>query len=178
MLYRLTPVDAYQMGLVKQISVSSNQISGGFNLPYVKLISVSNEKGFRAKIEMDVRKKDGIVARKTVNVKPGDDLYKLSGFRDLYEGYTIAGIDCTPDYEHIEFGNTEEVSLGKSIGDIDEIMVKRAQIRRTIEAHLDKELRYFTKGIKVLSLFFIDKVANYRLEDGSPGTYAKMFEEC
>ena len=178
MLYRLTPVDAYQMGLVKQISVSSNQISGGFNLPYVKLISVSNEKGFRAKIEMDVRKKDGIVARKTVNVKPGDDLYKLSGFRDLYEGYTIAGIDCTPDYEHIEFGNTEEVSLGKSIGDIDEIMVKRAQIRRTIEAHLDKELRYCTKGIKVLSLFFIDKVANYRLEDGSPGIYAKMFEEC
>ena len=178
MLYRLTPVDAYQMGLVKQISVSSNQISGGFNLPYVKLISVSNEKGFRAKIEMDVRKKDGIVARKSVNVKPGDDLYKLSGFRDLYEGYTIAGIDCTPEYEHIEFGNTEEVSLGKSIGDIDEIMVKRAQIRRTIEAHLDKELRYFAKGIKVLSLFFIDKVANYRLEDGSSGIYAKMFEEC
>ena len=178
MLYRLTPVDAYQMGLVKQISVSSNQISGGFNLPYVKLISVSNEKGFRAKIEMDVRKKDGIVARKTVNVKPGDDLHKLSGFRDLYEGYTIAGIDCTPGYEHIEFGNTEEVSLGRSIGDIDEAMVKRAQIRRTIEAHLDKELRYFPKGIKVLSLFFIDKVANYRLEDGMPGAYAKMFEEC
>ena len=178
MLYRLTPVDAYQMGLVKQISVSSNQISGGFNLPYVKLLSVSNEKGFRAKIEMDVRKKDGIVARKTVNVKPGDDLYKLSGFRDLYEGYTIAGIDCTPEYEHIEFGNTEEVALGKSIGDIDETMVKRAQIRRTIEAHLDKELRYFAKGIKVLSLFFIDKVANYRMEDGSSGVYAKMFEEC
>ena len=178
MLYRLTPVDAYQMGLVKQISVSSNQISCGFNLPYVKLLSVSNEKGFRAKIELDVRKKDGIVARKTVNIKPGDDLYKLSGFRDLYEGYTIAGIDCTPDYEHIEFGNTEEVALGKSIGDIDETMVKRAQIRRTIEAHLDKELRYFAKGIKVLSLFFIDKVANYRLEDGSPGIYAKMFEEC
>lgn len=178
MLYRLTPVDAYQMGLVKQISVSSNQISGGFNLPYVKLLSVSNEKGFRAKIELDVRKKDGIVARKTVNIKPGDDLYKLSGFRDLYEGYTIAGIDCTPEYEHIEFGNTEEVALGKSIGDIDETMLKRAQIRRTLEAHLDKELRYFAKGIKVLSLFFIDKVANYRLEDGSPGIYAKMFEEC
>lgn len=178
MLYRLTPVDAYQMGLVKQISVSSNQISGGFNLPYVKLLSVSNEKGFRAKIEMDVRKKDGIVARKAVNIKPGDDLYKLSGLRDLYEGYTIAGIDCTPEYEHIEFGNTEEVALGKSIGDIDETMVKRAQIRRTIEAHLDKELRYTAKGIKVLSLFFIDKVANYRLEDGSSGIYAKMFEEC
>ncbi len=178
LLYRLTPVDAYQMGLVKQISVSSNQVFGGFNQPYVKLLSVSNEKGFRAKIEMDVRKKDGIVARKTVNVKPGDDLYKLSGNRDLYEGYTVAGIDCTPEYEHIEFGNTEEVALGKSIGDVDENMVKRAQIRRTIEAHLDKELRYTGKGIKVLSLFFIDKVDRYRHEDGTPGIYAKMFEEC
>ena len=178
LLYRLTPVDAYQMGLVKQISVSSNQVSGGFNQPYVKLLSVSNEKGFRAKIEMDIRKKDGIVGRKTVTVKPGDDLYLLSGERELYEGYTVAGIDCTPEYEHIEFGNTEEVYLGKSIGDIDENMVKKAQIRRTIEAHLDKELRYTDKGIKVLSLFFIDKVANYRLEDGSPGIYAKMFEEC
>lgn len=178
LLYRLTPVDAYQMGLVKQISVSSNQVSGGFNQPYVKLLSVSNEKGFRAKIEMDIRKKDGIVGRKTVTVKPGDDLYLLSGERELYEGYTVAGVDCTPEYEHIEFGNTEEVYLGKSIGDIDENMVKKAQIRRTIEAHLDKELRYTDKGIKVLSLFFIDKVANYRLEDGSPGIYAKMFEEC
>lgn len=178
LLYRLTPVDAYQMGLVKQISVSSNQVAGGFNQPYVKLLSVSNEKGFKAKIEIDVKNKDGVVARKTVQVKPGDDLYLVSGERDLYEGYTIAGIDCTPDWEHIEFGNTEEVALGKAIGDIDEDIVKRAQIRRTIEAHLDKELRYTDKGIKVLSLFFIDKVEKYRHEDGAPGIYAKMFEEC
>ncbi len=178
LLYRLTPVDAYQMGLVKQISVSSNQIAGGFNQPYVKLLSVSNEKGFKAKIEIDVKNKDGVVARKTVQVKPGDDLYLVSGERDLYEGYTIAGIDCTPDWEHIEFGNTEEVALDKAIGDIDEDIVKRAQIRRTIEAHLDKELRYTDKGIKVLSLFFIDKVEKYRHEDGTPGIYAKMFEEC
>ena len=178
LLYRLTPVDAYQMGLVKQISVSSNQVAGGFNQPYVKLLSVSNEKGFKAKIEIDVKNKEGVVARKTVQVKPGDDLYLVSGERDLYEGYTIAGIDCTPDWEHIEFGNTEEVALGKAIGDIDEDIVKRAQIRRTIEAHLDKELRYTDKGIKVLSLFFIDKVEKYRHEDGTPGIYAKMFEEC
>ncbi len=178
LLYRLTPVDAYQMGLVKQISVSSNQVSGGFNQPYVRLVSVSNDKGFRAKVEMDVRGKDGTVSRKTVTVKPGDDLFLLSGERELYEGYSIAGIDCTPEYEHIEFGNTEEVALGKAIGDIDENIVKRAQIRRTIEAHLDKELRYTDKGIKVLSLFFIDKVDKYRHEDGTPGIYAQMFEEC
>lgn len=178
LLYRLTPVDAYQMGLVKQVSVSSNQVTGGFNQPYVKLLSVSNEKGFRAKIELDVKKKDGAVSRKSVTVKPGDDLFLLSGRRELYEGYTITGIDCMPGYEHIEFGNTEEVALGKSIGDVDENVVKRAQIRRTIETHLDKELRYSDLGIKVLSLFFIDKVDRYRHEDGTPGVYAKMFEEC
>ncbi len=178
LLYRLTPVDAYQMGLVKQIAVSSNQVSGGFNQPYVRLLSVSNEKGFRAKVEMDVKGKTGVVARKTVTLKPGDDLFLLSGGRELYEGYTVAGIDCTPGYEHIEFGNTQEVALGKAIGDIDENVVKRAQIRRTIEAHLDKELRYMGRGIKVLSLFFIDKVDKYRHEDGTPGIYAEMFEDC
>ncbi|ADU27444.1 type III restriction-modification system endonuclease [Ethanoligenens harbinense] len=178
LLYRLTPVDAYLMGLVKQISVSSNQVAGGFNQPYVRLLSVSNDKGFRAKIEIDVKGKDSIVSRKTLTVKPGDDLFLLSGERDLYEGYSIVGIDCTPGYEHIEFGNTEEVALNKAIGDVDEGIVKRAQIRRTIEAHLDKELRYTNKGIKVLSLFFIDKVDKYRHEDGTPGIYAKMFEEC
>ncbi len=178
LLYRLTPVDAYQMGLVKQIAVSSNQVSGGFNQPYVRLVSVSNEKGFRAKVEMDVKGKTGVVARKTVTLKPGDDLFLLSGGRELYEGYTVDGIDCTPSYEHIEFGNTQEVALGKAIGDIDENVVKKAQIRRTIEAHLDKELRYMGRGIKVLSLFFVDKVEKYRHEDGTPGVYAGMFEDC
>ena len=178
LLYRLTPVDAYQMGLVKQIAVSSNQIAGGFNQAYVRLLSVSNDKGFKARVELDVKGKTGAVTRKTMTVKPGDDLFLLSGQRELYEGYTVAGIDCTPDFEHIEFGNTQEVKLGKAIGDVDENIVKKAQIRRTIETHLDKELRYLEKGIKVLSLFFIDKVDKYRHEDGTPGIYATMFEEC
>ena len=178
LLYRLTPVDAYQMGLVKQIAVSSNQIAGGFNQAYVRLLSVSNDKGFKARVELDVKGKTGAVTRKAMTVKPGDDLFLLSGQRELYEGYTVAGIDCTPDFEHIEFGNTQEVKLGKAIGDVDENIVKKAQIRRTIETHLDKELRYLDKGIKVLSLFFIDKVDKYRHEDGTPGIYATMFEEC
>ena len=178
LLYRLTPVDAYQMGLVKQIAVSSNQIAGGFNQAYVRLLSVSNDKGFKARVELDVKGKTGAVTRKTMTVKPGDDLFLLSGQRELYEGYTVAGIDCTPDFEHIEFGNTQEVKLGKAIGDVDENIVKKAQIRRTIETHLDKELRYLDKGIKVLSLFFIDKGEKYRHEDGTPGIYATMFEEC
>ena len=178
LLYRLTPVDAYQMGLVKQICVSSNSVTNDFNKPYIHLKSVSNNNGFTAKIEMDIESKDGKVERKTITVKPGDDLFMLSGKRGLYEGFTIEGIDCTKDYECVEFTNSETVKLGKSIGNIDENIIRRAQIYRTIEAHLEKELRYFEKGIKVLSLFFIDEVKKYRNEDGEKGIYAHMFEEC
>ena len=178
LIYRLTPVDAYQMGLVKQICVSSNAVANDFNKPYIKLISVSNDNGFKAKIEMDIEAKGGTVSRKTVTVKPNDDLFLLSGKRELYEGYQIAGIDCTPGFESIEFSNTETVMLGKAIGAIDENIIKEAQIKRTIRAHLDKELRFSDKGIKVLSLFFIDEVKKYRLPDGAKGIYAEMFERC
>jgi len=177
LLYRLTPVDAYQMGLVKQICVSSNQATSGFNKPYIKLLSVSNANGFRARIEIDVEDKDGKVARKAITVKPGADLFALSGNREIYEDYAISGIDCTPGMEQIELSNTEVIPLHRAIGDIDENLVKRMQIRRTIETHLDKELRYTKKGIKVLSLFFIDEVKKYRNAEGGKGIYAQMFEE-
>lgn len=178
LLYRLTPVDAYQKGLVKQIVVSSNQIANDFNKPYIKLVSVSNQNGFKAKLEIDIRNKQGVVSRKAVTVKSGSDLFSLSGERNLYEGYSVAGIDCTPSMESVEFGNTETVTLGKVIGGVDENIIKKAQIRRTIETHFDKELRYMSKGIKVLSLFFVDEVKKYRTADGKKGVYAQMFEQC
>jgi type III restriction enzyme len=178
LLYRLTPVDAYQMGIVKQICVSSSQAASGFNKPYIRLLSASSEGGFKARLEIDALGKNGKVSRKAVTIRPGDDLFLLSGQRDLYDGYTITGIDCTPEQESVEFANTETVGLGQAIGDIDENQLKRAQIRRTIEAHLEKELRYTEKGIKVLSLFFIDRVEKYRTADGQKGVYANMFEEA
>ena len=177
-VFRLTPVDAYQMGLVKQICVSSVSIENDFNKPYIRLLDVSQQDGFKAKIQIDVKAKDGKVSRKTVTVRPNSDLYLLSGDREFYDGYTISGIDCTPGNECIEFSNTEVLKLGQSIGDIDENLIKREQIRKTIEIHLDKELMLNGHGIKVLSLFFIDKVEKYRTEDGSMGIYAQMFEEC
>ena len=184
LLYRLTPVDAYQMGLVKQICVSSNQIENDFNRPYIRLVSVAHENGFTARLEIDKAAKSGKVDRKVVTVKPGADLFEVSGGREFYRGYTLAGIDCQPGFECVEFSNSEMLQLGKAFGDVDENLVKRAQIRRTIEAHLEKELRYLEKGIKVLSLFFIDEVARYRAkgaEDGAVdaerGIYARMFEE-
>jgi type III restriction enzyme len=178
LLYRLTPVDAYQMGLVKQICVSSNQTADSFNKPYIRLLSVSHDNGFRAKVELDVQDSGGKVRRKAITVKPDADLFLLSGKRELYEGYTVSGIDCTPGFECVEFANTEIVGLGKAIGSVDENIIKRAQIRRTIEAHFTKELMYSDKGIKVLSLFFIDEVGKYRAADGGKGVYARMFEEC
>jgi type III restriction enzyme len=184
LLYRLTPVDAYQMGLVKQICVSSNTIDGDFNRPYIRVVSVSNENGFFAKIEIDKAAKSGKVERKILTIKQGADIFRLSGERDLYDGYAVAGIDCTPGNEGIEFTNSEFLRLGKAMGDIDETQVKRAQIRRTIEKHLEKELTLTEKGIKVLSLFFIDEVAKYRTADAGSsggsekGVYAVMFEDC
>ena len=178
LLYRLTPVDAYQMGLVKQICVSSSSVANDFNKPYIHLKSVSNDNGFSAKIEIDIENKSGKVERKTISVKPNDNLFILSGKRELYEDYVIAGIDCTKGAECIEFSNSEVLQAGKTIGGVDENIIKRTQIYKTIEAHLNKELRYFEKGIKVLSLFFIDEVKKYRTEDGSKGIYAQMFEEC
>ncbi|MDR0305764.1 MAG: DEAD/DEAH box helicase family protein [Chitinispirillales bacterium] len=191
LLYRLTPVDAYQKGLVKQICVSSNEIDSDFNRPYVKLVSVSYENGFSAKIEIDKVDKAGKAVRKIITIKPDACLFELSGNRDLYKDYKVIGIDCTEGFEGIEFSDGFILALGKSMGNTDENLIKRAQIRRTIEAHFEKELRYTEKGVKVLSLFFIDEVAKYRTADNSQciihnsqlgkdnrGIYAKMFEEC
>ena len=79
LLYRLTPVDASQMGLVKQMCVSSNTVANDFNKPYIKFLSVSNDNGFHAKLEIEVQNKEGIVSRKTVTVKSNGDLFLISG---------------------------------------------------------------------------------------------------
>ncbi|MCI8342265.1 MAG: DEAD/DEAH box helicase family protein [Firmicutes bacterium] len=178
LIYRLTPVDAFEMGLVKQISVVSSQAGADAGGAYIRLISVNNKDGFKAKMEIDKLNSDKKVERKTITVKPGSDLYKLSGNRDIYDGYVVAGIDCTNGFECVEFDNTQVIKLGQTIGGIDELLIKKEQIRRTVETHLQKELMYYEKGIKVLSLFFIDKVANYRGEEGEKGVFAKLFEEA
>ena len=182
LIYRLTPVDAFQMGIVKQISVSSVSSSQDFNTPYIKLLEVSMDNGatggvnFKAKLEIDILKNGRITRTKKI-LKQNDNLEIITN-RPEYYGYIITNIDCTENNEHIEFANTEVLSLGKVIGDIDEDLIKREQIKRTIEEHFEKELIYTNKGIKILSLFFIDKVDKYRLNNKKKGIYARMFEEC
>lgn len=179
-VYRLTPVDAYNMHIVKQICVVNNALADDYNKPYIKLLSVDASSGYKAKLEVDLKKKDGTTKRDTITVGPNTNLVAKTG-RDIYDGYIVAGINAMEGFEEIEFTNTESLMLGQSIGDIDESVKKREMIKRTIEAHLDKERMYIQKGIKVLSLFFIDEVAKYRVydnEESDKGEYAKMFEEC
>ena len=167
------------MHIVKQICVVNNNLVDDFNKPYIKLLEVDSKNGYRARLELDFAKKDGKVKRDTVWVTPNTNLEVKTG-RSIYEGYVVAGINAMEGFEEIEFTNTEFLTLGKAIGDIDEMTKKREMIKRTIEAHLDKERIYIKKGIKVLSLFFIDEVAKYRdyEADDQKGIYAKMFEEC
>ncbi|MGJ8525084.1 Type III [Halomonadaceae bacterium LMG 33818] len=185
MLYKLDSVDAYEQKLVKQIEVAGIEVKDGYNKAYIKLISVNNKKSpISAKIEIDARLKNGSIKRKEVRVTSGADLLdaKYSGSRDVYDGYIIEDIYCEQGNEYISFtSNSDILKLGQALGEVDPDEFKRLQIRKTIEEHLDKEMRLRPKGIKVLSLFFIDKVANYRWydEDGNPqkGKFALMFEE-
>lgn len=183
LMYRLTPVDAYQQHLVKSIEVSSVMSDEQTAKPYVKLLGVSNDKGYKAKLEIFVRnKKDGSIEKKTVIVKVGSDLWDLSNEVDYYHsnGYVVDDMNAEKGEEDITFTNGEYLHIGEAIGVVNDEAIKRAQIRETIDIHLSKELKYIEKGIKVLSLIFIDKVSNYRLYDNdgeTKGKYAKWFEE-
>ena len=179
MLYKLDSIDAYEQRLVKQIEVASIDVKDGHNKAYIKLLEVDNKNGHRAKIELDIQTKNG-VKRDKKTVKQGDDLLTISGGRSIYDGYVINDIYCEEGNEYIDFtSQTDIIKLHGAIGEVNDDEYKRLQIRKTIEEHLDKELRLTPMGIKVLSLFFIDKVANYRDYDApdEKGKYARMFEE-
>ena len=182
MLYKLDSVDAYERKLVKQIEVAGIEVKDGHNKAYIKLLKVDNKKnGITAQIELDIQS-GGKVSRKSIPIRSGKDLLELSGGRSVYDGYIIEDIYCEKGNEYISFTSKPDiVQLGQAIGDVNLDEYKRLQIRKTIEEHLEKELRLRPMGIKVLSLFFIDRVANYRWydENGTPqkGKFAKIFEE-
>ena len=182
LVYKLDAVDSYNLELVKQIEVAGFETQDYHNNAYMKLLSVDNKKSpITAKIEMDTKNKKGVAKRKPLVIKRGDDLYDKSGGRDVYEGYIVSEIYCEEGNEYVAFTSKEDIlRLGKPIGDVDDLAIKEQQIRKTIEEHLDKELILNKQGIKVLSLFFIDRVANYRYYDdnGTPqkGIYARLFE--
>ena len=181
-LYKLDAVDSFSRKLVKGIEVDSFAVQDAHNDAYLCLKSVDNRKSrITARIEIDKKMKSGSVQRKIISVHQGDDLYEMSGGRDVYAGYIVNDIYCAAGEEYVDFTSRPEVlHLHEAVGQIHADEIKRQQIRATIEEHLDKELLLRTKGIKVLSLFFIDKVANYRVYDDAgahKGKYAIWFEE-
>ncbi|MEI8087652.1 MAG: DEAD/DEAH box helicase family protein, partial [Paludibacter sp.] len=181
LMYKLDAVDAYNQQLVKEIEVASVKVDGAAGGGvYIKLLSVSNKTGITAKLELDLKGKDGLVKRGVKEVKKHVDLGLLTKLAQ-YDNYMVRDIYTADDNQYIEFINDVEIKLGQSIGSVDDTLIKRLQIHKTIEEHLDKELLLNPKGIKVLSLFFIDAVKHYRQYDAdgnaTNGDYANMFEE-
>jgi len=179
LMYSLNPVKAYDLGLVKQIEVDSVMSENDFNGSFIQLESVNRTgNNITAKIKIDVASTAGVKRKSVTANKNKLDLFELSGKNEKYDGLKIYEIDF--GNKQIELSNGIMLSEGESQGGMnDEVM--RFMIQKTVDEHLKKERDYKPKGIKVLTLFFIDKVKNYREYDengnATQGKFAKWFEE-
>ena len=181
MVYRLDALEAYNKKLVKRISVKGITETGSSSTEgYVYLEGINLSKAApTATIQFDYKTSKGI-KKITRIVNEGFNLYDNSGELEEYKnGFTITKIDGRDN--SIEFINGKKIYAGDVIGNVNEDVLRRIQIRETILSHIERERELFNKGIKVLSLFFIDEVAKYKCYDeaGSEynGIYAQMFEE-
>lgn len=179
LVYRLDPVRAFELKLVKQIVVASASGNGSANDAFVRVEQVEYKSGIKAKLRIHVQTQEG-PKEKTITVKNGADLYALSNERAIYqEGYSIAEINAEPGNEYIRFNNGRVLRLGEESGGMRKD-IWRVQIKHTLKRHLEKELQVRQRGIKVLSLFFVDRVANYRDYDADghviKGKFALAFE--
>lgn len=183
MIYRLDAVDAYNQKLVKKINVKGIEIlhdKSESTYLYLEGVEISKSDPV-ARIEMEVKSQAG--TKKTMKkLKQGANLYELSYGLEQYKGYVISEIDArNQEYDKVSFTNGVELITGQVIGNAEEDCMARIQIKETIKSHFEKEREYYKKGIKVLSLFFIDEVAKYKVYDENKqaynGEYAKIFEE-
>lgn len=180
LVHRLDALDAYNQKLVKKISVKGIEVkglSGTHEYLYLENISVSKSSPV-AHLEIEVETQKGF-RRQTRKVQKGDNLYSLSNNAEQYaDRYVVVEIDARAGF--VEFENGKKIHIGEALGNVDEKTMRTIQIRETIRAHLDKEHALFHLGIKVLSLFFIDEVAKYRVydENGTAlnGEYAEIFK--
>ena len=181
MVYRLDAMEAYNKHLVKKIAVTGITATGSTateSYIYLENINLSGNSP-TATIQFDCKTKTGIKKISRV-VNTGFNLYHNSGELEEYRNnFIVKSIDGRDD--HIEFLNGLKLYLGDVVGKVDEMQIRRLQIRETIKAHIERERQLFYKGIKVLSLFFIDEVAHYKEYDTSGqainGIFANMFEE-
>lgn len=178
-VYRLDPVDAHDLGLVKQIVVAEVAQQGADATPYIKLVEVRREPSWSARLELSCRKADGSLERRIVSVKQHQELSdgRLTN-NPIYEGWRINEMSIEPAYVDLTTHGFlyEGESIGASAG-----AIYKEMIRETVREHLRKESMLRAKGIKVLSLFFVDKVASY-LGDGTNnddanGDFVQWFDE-
>ena len=181
MVYRLDAMEAYNKRLVKKIAVKGITASGTTATEsYIYLESINLSKSApTATIQFEMKGAKGIRKVSRI-VSEGFNLYDYSGQMEEYkEGYVVSRIDGRDD--SIEFLNGIKLYAGDIVGQVNEEQIRRIQIRETIDSHLKREEELFHKGIKVLSLFFIDEVAKYKQYDGAGnpenGIYADIFEQ-
>lgn len=174
-VYRLTPYEAYRQGLVKRVEVASVVSEGDTARPYIRIDEIRvAKKTLTARITVRPLSKSGTIGEKTFTVKPGDSLEAKTN-RPEYRGWEIDEINRGADY--VRFANNQELATGEEVG-ANKHAIFEAQIRYTVEEHLRKQARLRERGIKVLSLFFIDRVANYAEEDGIiRRLFVQTFEE-
>lgn len=180
LVYVLDALDAYKKRLVKQIEVKGFDVKnlGGTNrYLFLEGIVISGDRPPTARLEFEIGRQKSI-KRETRLVQAGDDIFALSKNMEQYRGYRVSQVD--PVNRMLYFTNGEEIRVGEVQGDMSEETLRRVQIRETIRSHFEKEKELFGKGIKCLSLFFIDEVAKYRKydEDGSEinSEYGQIFE--
>ena len=179
LIHSLDPVRAYELGLVKQIGVDSVIELTDANQAYVEVEGFrTGRRSISARLSIWVNQAAGPV-KKTVTVKNGDDLYALSSQREIYRnGFIVNEIDAAEGF--VAFANDVRVSDGHPHGSLTDAIL-RLQVEATVRRHFEKARKLHPMGIKVLSVFFIDRVANYRsyAEDGTvgKGKFAEWFEE-
>lgn len=184
LLYRLDPVTAFELGLVKQIGVDSVVSHNNLNQAYIELMDFQAGRGARAsikaKIKIWVNDPQKGATKQSLTLANGDDLYEKSGKRDTYQNQFIIN-EINASEEYVEFANDVRVYKGQPQGELNDD-IQKAQIAQTVRRHFEKERKCAPLGIKVLSVFFIDRVANYRTynEAGEKelGKFAKWFEEA
>lgn len=178
-IYRLDPVDAHDLGLVKQIVVAEVQQQGTDATPYIKLLEVRREPSWSARLELSCRKSDGTLERRVLSVKQNRELSDADVTDNpIYEGWRINEMSVDPVY--VDLTKHGYLNEGESIGASTGAIYKE-MIRETIREHLRKDSMLRDKGIKVLSLFFIDKVESF-LGDGANnidanGRFVQWFDE-
>lgn len=179
-VYALDALDAYRQQLVKRIHVKGFELKnlrGTSGYMYLDSIELSPKRPPMARIEIETKTASGTIVRKTKTFGTGDSLREESGLAE-YEGFTLSEINAKG---YVTFLNGVTLRRGEVTGDTNELTMQRVQIRETIKSHFEKERQLFKRGIKCLSLFFIDEVAKYKSydEEGNEvkGVFQKIFEE-